>query len=133
MNMDDKALELLERLNGQIDELRVNMATKEDIKNMATKDDIKNMATKEDIKNMATKEDIKNMATKEDIKNMATKDDLKNLATKDDLKLLADELHTEIQAVYDEVEGLRRDFNTIEMVTAKNSFDIATLKAVRNL
>ena len=43
-----------------------------------------------------------------------------------------DELHTEIQAVYDEVEGLHRDFNTIEMMTAKNSFDIATLKAVRN-
>lgn len=44
-----------------------------------------------------------------------------------------DELHAEIQAVYDEIEGLRRDFNTIEMMTAKNSFDIATLKAVRNL
>lgn len=33
-----------------------------------------------------------------------------------------DELHTEIQAVYDEIEGLRRDFNTIEMMTAKNAF-----------
>lgn len=94
--MDDKVLELLERLNGQINELRANMATKDDLNGMATKEDIK------------------------------------NLATKDDLKLLADELHTEIQAVYDEVEGLHRDFNTIEMMTAKNSFDIATLKAVRN-
>ena len=42
-----------------LDEIRKDMATKEDIKNMATKEDIKNMATKEDIKNMATKEDMK--------------------------------------------------------------------------
>lgn len=42
--------------------------------------------------------------------------------TKDDLKLLADELHTEIQEVYDEVEVLHRDFNTMEIMTAKNAF-----------
>ncbi len=33
-----------------LDEIRKDMATKEDIKNMATKEDIKNMATKEDMK-----------------------------------------------------------------------------------
>ncbi|NLY44768.1 MAG: hypothetical protein GX053_02080 [Tissierella sp.] len=80
---------------------------------------------------MATKDDLKNFSTKDDLKNFATKDDLKNLATKDDIDLLGVELHTEIQAVHDEVSELRSDLSTIEILTTKNAFDIAKLKAVK--
>ncbi len=71
------------------------------------------------------------MATKDDIKNMATKDDIKNMATKDDINLLANELHTEIQTVLEEVKELRHDLSTMEIMTTKNAFDIAKLKAIR--
>ena len=83
------------------------------------------------MKNFATKDDLKNFATKDDLKNFATKDDLKNLATKDDINILANELHTEIQAVYDELVDLRNDFNAMEMLTTKNAYDIAKIKAIR--
>jgi hypothetical protein len=73
----------------EIQQIKLVMATKEDIANMATKEDIANMATKEDIANMATKEDIANMATKEDIANMATKEDIANMATKADIANMA--------------------------------------------
>ena len=80
-------------LRQEIEEIRKNMATKEDLKGLATKEELEEikrvMATKEDIKDMATKEDIKNMATKEDLKGLATKDDIKNMATKDDIKDMA--------------------------------------------
>jgi glutamate racemase len=72
----------------EIQQIKLVMATKEDIANMATKEDIANMATKEDIANMATKEDIANMATKADIANMATKEDITNMATKEDIAML---------------------------------------------
>ncbi len=80
---------------------------------------------------MATKEDLKDFATKEDLKDFATRDDLKNLATKDDINMLAEELHTEIQSVYDELVELRRDLNGMEILTTKNAYDIAILKAIR--
>ena len=102
--MEDKTLEMLEKLNSQLNDMKANMATKEDIANMVTKEDIANMVTKKDIANMVTKED---------------------------LNLLADELHLEIQVVLDEVKELRRDLNTMEIMTSKNTLDIAKLKAIR--
>ena len=102
--MDDRTLVLLEKLNTQIEDIKTNMATKDD---------------------------LKDFAKKEDLKDFATKDDLKNLATKDDINLLAAELHTEIQAVHDEVKELRQDLGVMEVITTKNAFDIAKLKAVR--
>lgn len=80
---------------------------------------------------MATKEDLKDFATKEDLKDFTTKDDLKNLATKDDIDMLVEELHTEIQSVYDELVELRNDLNAMEILTTKNAYDIAILKAIR--
>lgn len=80
---------------------------------------------------MATKDDLKNFATKDDLKNFATKDDIKYLASKEDITLLAGELHTEIQAVYDKVRELGKDFNTMEILTTKNAYDIAKFKLVR--
>jgi pheromone shutdown protein TraB len=62
---------------------------------------------------------------------MATKDDLKNLATKDDIDMLAEELHTEIQTVYDELVELRNDFNAMQVLTTKNAYDIARFKIAR--
>ena len=111
--MDDRTLVLLEKLNTQIEDIKTNMATKDDLKDFAKK------------------EDLKDFAKKEDLKDFATKDDLKNLATKDDINLLAAELHTEIQAVHDEVKELRQDLGVMEVITTKNAFDIAKLKAVR--
>ncbi|SCX77911.1 hypothetical protein [Alkaliphilus peptidifermentans] len=50
--MEDKVLDLLEKMYIEMQEMKQVMATKDDIKNMATKDDIKNMATKDDIKRL---------------------------------------------------------------------------------
>ena len=108
---------LLERLCAQVEGMQT------EIRGMQTEiKDIKN--------NMATKDDLSNFATKDDLSNFATKDDLKNLATKDDINLLGDELHTEIQSVYDELVDLRNDFNTMQMLTTKNAYDIAKFKAI---
>ena len=90
-----------------------------------------NMATKEDLSNFATKDDLGNFATKDDLSNFVTKDDLKNLATKDDIDLLGNELHAEVQAVYEELTELRNDFNTMQVLTTKNAYDIAKFKIAR--
>lgn len=136
--MDEKVHDLLEKLYVEVQSMQTEfrdikeaMATKDDLKNFATKDDLKNFATKDDLKNFATKDDLKNFATKDDLKVFATKDDLKNLATKDDINMLADELHAEIQTVYGELIELRNDLSTMEMLTTKNAYDIAKLKAIR--
>jgi len=50
---------------------------------------------------------------------------------KEEIKLTGHELHIEIQTVYENVEGLRDDLNTMEILTTKNAFDIAKLKSVR--
>ena len=129
--MDDRVYDLLEKLYLEVQGIKGNMATKNDIKDMVVKDDLKNFATKDDLKNFATKDDLKDFATKDDLKNFVTKDDIKNMATKDDIELLADELHTEIQTVLDEVKDLRNDLSTMEILTTKNAFDIAKLNAIR--
>lgn len=41
------------------DEVRDEMATKEDLKRLATKEDLRHFATKEDLKQFATKDDMK--------------------------------------------------------------------------
>ncbi|HLR35216.1 MAG TPA: hypothetical protein VK071_07820 [Tissierellales bacterium] len=136
--MSEKMYGLLEKLylevqsmQTEMKDIKETMATKEDLKDFATKEDLKDFATKEDLKDFATKEDLKDFATKEDLKDFATKDDLKNLATKDDINILADELHTEIQSVHDELVELRSDLSTMEVLTTKNAYDIAKLKAIR--
>jgi len=83
------------------------------------------------LKYFATKDDLKAFATKDDLKDFVTKDDIKDLATKEDLNVLAEELHAEIQTVYDELIELRNDLSTMEMLTTKNAYDIAKLKAIR--
>jgi hypothetical protein len=102
--MDDRALKLLENLSGQLEQIKNNMATKDEIANLVTKDEIANLVTK---------------------------DEIANLVTKDEIKLLADELHIEIQVVLNEVKELRHDLNTMEIITTKNAFDIAKLKSVK--
>lgn len=42
-----------------------------------------------------------------------------------------EELKTEIQYVYDELQDLRIDFANIEQVTAKNWLDISRIKAIK--
>jgi hypothetical protein len=71
------------------------------------------------------------MATKDDLVNLATKNDLENLATKDDLDLLGEELHQEIQSVYNEVKNLKVDLRNTELLTARNTYDIAKLKLIK--
>ena len=110
--MENKTVyDLLEKLYIEVQDMKSNMATKDDIANMATKDDIANMATKDDIANMATKDDIASL--------------------RKDMNLLGDELHKEIESVYVEVKELRNDLNTMEILTTKNAYDIAKLKAVK--
>ena len=92
--MDDRALKLLENLSGQLEQIKNNMATKDEIANLVTKDEITNLVTK---------------------------DEIANLVTKDEIKLLADELHIEIQVVLNEVKELRHDLNTMEIITTKNA------------
>ena len=136
--MDGKVYDLLEKLyvevqgmQTEVRDIKETMTTKDDLKDFATKDDLKDFATKDDLKDFATKDDLKDFATKDDLKDFATKDDIKNLATKDDINMLADELHAEIQTVYDELVELRNDLSTMEMLTTKNAYDIAKLKAIR--
>ena len=118
--MDEKVYDLLEKLYVEVQGMQTEVR---DIK--------ETMTTKDDLKDFATKDDLKDFATKDDLKDFATKDDIKNLATKDDINMLADELHAEIQTVYDELVELRNDLSTMEMLTTKNAYDIAKLKAIR--
>ena len=57
---------LRQEMKAELDKIRSEMATKEDLKAFATKEDLKAFATKEDLKPFATKEDLKQFATKED-------------------------------------------------------------------
>ena len=127
--MDEKVYDLLEKLYVEIQGMQREI---QNIKGtMATKDDLKSFATKDDLKSFATKDDLKSFATKDDLRNFATKDDLKILSTKEDINMLAEELHAEIQTVYNEVVELRDDLNTMEVLTTKNAYDIAKLKSAR--
>lgn len=90
---------LREEIKTELDKIRSEMATKEDLKAFATKEDLKALrdelkkfATKEDLQAFATKDDLKAFATKEDLQAFATKDDLKQFATKKDLEVLREEL-----------------------------------------
>lgn len=55
--MDDKMFALLEKMYIEMQELKQDMATKQDISNMATKQDISNMATRQDIVRLEDKMD----------------------------------------------------------------------------
>ena len=46
-------------------------------------------------------------------------------------EITREELKTEIQYVYDELQDLRADFTNIEQVTAKNWLDISRIKAIK--
>ena len=46
-------------------------------------------------------------------------------------EITREELKTEIQYVYDELQELRTDFTNIEQVTAKNWLDISRIKAIK--
>lgn len=113
--------ELLEKLSLQVGDMGKQI--------VAMNSEIASMNNK--ISNMNNK--ISDMSSRIDgiEERMATKEDLKSLATKEDLNMVAEELHTEIQSVYEEVVELRRDSSTMEMLTTKNAFDIAKIKAIR--
>ena len=66
---------LRQEMKAELDKIRSEMVTKEDLKAFVTKEDLKQFATKEDLKAFATKEDLKPFATKEDLKQFATKED----------------------------------------------------------
>lgn len=85
--MDERVYDLLEKLYLEVQGMKTEIS------------DIKGT--------MATKEDLENFATKDDLRDFVTKEDLKNLANKEDINVLAEELHTEIQSVYNELVDLR--------------------------
>ena len=115
--MESKTYELLEKLylemqgmKGEMQEIKETMATKKELHEVK-----KTMATKEEL------QELKNEVY--EIKEA--------MATKEDLNLLAEELHTEIQGVHDEVKEFRHDFNIVEIITTKNAHDIAKFRAVK--
>lgn len=63
--MEKKMLDIFHKLYSEIQDMREEMLTKDDIANMATKDDIANMATKDDIADMATKTDLEKLVTQD--------------------------------------------------------------------
>ena len=112
--MDNKVFDLLEKMYIEMQEMKGNMATKDDIANMATKDDIANMATKDDIVNMATKDDIANMATKDDI--IKINHSLVRLEQKMDIhhKALYDGYKQSIEGITDIKEKLEKLTDRVE-------------------
>ena len=147
--MDDKVYDLLEKLYTEVQDIKATMATKEELQEvketMATKEELQEvkatMATKEELQDikatMATKEELQEvketMATKEELQEvkatMATKEDIKWL--EEQLELVNKGVKSEIQMVYDEVKNLREDLNFIEILTYKQGYDLANLKAVK--
>lgn len=98
MDRDDKIYYLLKKLYFETQEMKANIATKDDLLDKLYID---------------------------------TQDIKTNMATKDDFDLLRVELREEIQEVATEVRELRNDLNTMEILTTKNAYDIAKLKAVK--
>ena len=114
--MENKTFELLEKLYLEVQGLNT---------------EVQGLNTKLEGLNTEVQEMKEVMVTKDDLKNFATKDDLRNLATKDDLELVAKQLHAEIQVVNDGVEDIKKEMSSAELITAKHSYDIALLKALR--
>lgn len=63
--MEDKVYSLLEKMHTDMEKIKSEMATKEDLTGMATKEDLKRLVTKEDLKRLVTKEDL--MSTNEQV------------------------------------------------------------------
>jgi hypothetical protein len=89
-----------------MDFLKNNMATKTDLQEIRAE-----MATKNDLKAYATKEDLKAFATKEDLKAFATKANLdtaiENLATKSDVRWLERRTREDTNAIVEEIIDLK--------------------------
>lgn len=105
--MEDQFFELLEKMYIEIQEMKTNMATKQDIAGMATKQDIANMATKQDIADMATKQDISNMATKQDIVRLENRMDANHRTLYDGYKQTMEgitEIKDELQIIKQQIE-----------------------------
>lgn len=126
---------LREVVKEEINALRQEVVTKEDLKAFATKEDLERlrseMATKEDLKTFATKEDLKKLRVEltSEIKalrdEMVTPDDLKIYITKEDFDILIKSISERLESFseralrffkhYDEdVKDLHRKFELID-------------------
>lgn len=94
--------------------LKQNLATKEDLKPFATKEDLKNFASKNDLKQFATKNDLIGLATKKDLIGLAkgTEIDELKITFIDNLAKWKDELYTKIDSVLGRVKTAEEE-NTI--------------------
>lgn len=135
---------ILLEIKNELSEMRQEMEIMKN--NMATKEDISDMATKEDLSDMATKEDISNMATKEDLSMLATKADVADIPL---IKQAILESRHELAAVRETTDGMKIDIQElkendvlfeeillhqrklIDMLTIKTSDHEAQLKWVR--
>jgi tetrahydromethanopterin S-methyltransferase subunit G len=128
VGMEEKIFNLLEKLYIEMQAMKSNMATKDDIANMATKDDIANMATKDDIANMATKDDLANMVTKDDLARIGQR--LVKLENKMDLnhKVLFDGYNQ----TYEKLEALEKKVDRIEKKVDSHDIEIKVIKSVAN-
>ncbi|WP_018212345.1 hypothetical protein [Desulfitobacterium hafniense] len=118
--MDDKMFALLEKMYREMQKLKQDMATKQDISNMATKQDIANMATKQDIANMATKQDIANMATRQDIVRLEDKMDTNFKALYDGYTL-----------TYEKLSALEDKVDKLSIKVENQNVEIKVIKAAK--
>jgi len=93
--------------------------------------DEKILSILQDIQKHLEKHDARFDSLDSRMDNLEDKVDKLEATIKEEIKLTGHELHIEIQTVYENVEGLRDDLNTMEILTTKNAFDIAKLKSVR--
>jgi len=103
--------QILKRFDSLENEIRTNMATKDDLKNFATKDDLNEirqvMATKDDLKNFATKDDLNEIRQV-----MATKDDVKEIPA---IKQAILEMRVELSAVQTDVSEMKGDIKDLKV------------------
>lgn len=133
MNKEDQIFDLLERLYIELQDTKKEL--KEDITSVRTelKEDITNVRTelKEEISSVRTelKEEVSNVRAelKEDIASSRTE-------LKEDIKILNDNqmiIFDKLEKIGTDIESIKEDILSVEMLTARNYKDIVRLKSVR--
>ena len=105
--MDDRVYDLLEKLYLEVQGIKRNMATKDDIKDMVVKDDLKNFATKDDLNNKADKTELHEHSNKS-VLDSITQDDIDNwnAKTNEAINNELDEANANITAVADDLDSM---------------------------
>lgn len=121
----------VETLRDQVENMRVQMVTKDDLaafkEQVATKKDLAEV--KDQLARVETRVDRieSQMATKDDLAKMATKDDLAKMATRNDLSRLETTMHGEFEQVHLRLDSIDRSHsNRIGQVES----DVSRIRSV---